>query len=351
MHKRSDEEIGKFARCVRLTLAISFIIMIWIISFYFMIAGFADMPRVHSSDLSAVISGTGTIALSIFSILIAVAAIYGINSLDRKVREVARVLTKEQIARTEKELRGRSFAILGYLIGENSVKPDLSGSTDKERLKEAIYYSDRGYNILKETNLPAEYMALNNLLGYSCALQAEEKQNPRRLLKEAKRLLDAAEDHADSPGATNLLLTYARTIYIFCDDKSEISKARELLSTIDETHLNSKERADAERVRDLLGKKLAETEAESDSQIVAGEIAGPKPVSSNGFAPVQAGVDPHRPSRVESEPSRPEPSLRQSGADHSVSGATVSPSTDPQFQTSVGGIAEGDAPPPKPTDS
>jgi hypothetical protein len=257
MRKRSAEELDRNIKRARFVLLISVIGIIWLVSFYVIRVGFANMPKIRSEDLSAIISGTGTIALSVFSILVAVAAIYGINSLDRKIHDVVKVVTNEKISRTEKELRGRSFAMLGYLIGENSVENNLSSVIDDERLREAIYYSEYGYQFLKDTNLPAEYMALNNFLGYSCALSGppgsplpgRKLQNPRLLLNEAARLREAAEEH----GATNLLLTYARTILFFSKNDEEIAYAYEIVREADEnpSRLSARERADAASLRKL----------------------------------------------------------------------------------------------------
>lgn len=239
-------------RKLRIILILSLIILTWVVSFYVTEAGIATLPK--GVDLSAVMSGTGTIALAIFSMFLAFASIYGLSSIEAKIRAVVEEVTNKRLEKVENEARGRSFAILGYVIGENSVEPISLKPSNVERLKEAIYYCEQGYTFLKNTGLPVEFMALNNLLGYSCVLQDTSRRD--FILEGAQRLRIAAQEH-DSP---NLLLTYARTIISFSRNSKEIETAHALVEDLNlNPRLNEKQKREAELLASLSPKNRKES--------------------------------------------------------------------------------------------
>jgi uncharacterized membrane protein YqhA len=133
------------SRILKLVSLFSFILLSWLLSFYYASAGLAALPKIKdSTDLSTILTSTGTIALFIFSMLIAAVAIVGWQTFEGKVKETVQALTAERLKTTEKEARGRSIAILGYVIGENSLDPERWCPTDVERLKEAIHHCRHG---------------------------------------------------------------------------------------------------------------------------------------------------------------------------------------------------------------
>jgi len=123
--------------------------------------------------------------------------------------------TAKRLERTEKDARGRSFAILGYILGENCMADDFS-VVNEERLREAIFHCETAHKELKDTDQPAEFMNLINLLEFYCSLPAKEV-NVRFVLQQARRLLEAAQQH-DAP---NPILTCIRTIFTFSPDDKE----------------------------------------------------------------------------------------------------------------------------------
>lgn len=232
-------------------LTLSLIIFIWLASFYLAKSGAAALPKISGPiDLTTVISGTGTIAVGVFSILLGIASIYGLGSIESKIRTVVSEVTAERLDKIERESRGRSFAILGYVIGEMSVPQDFSPPISVERLREAIFYCGEGYKFLKDTGLPVEFMALNNFLEYSCALG--EKTRRGYILEEAEHLRAAAVQRQ----STNLLLTYARVILNFSLESKEIDAACLLVEDLRSTHrLDDKQKREAEHLASLCTKR------------------------------------------------------------------------------------------------
>ncbi len=201
---------NKLYKPLKVLLVFSFLILIWLASFHLAARGFSALPKIKGVwDLTAILFSAAQVCLFVISIIIAVLAIFGINYFEVKIREAVEKETTVRLANIEKEVRGRSFAIQGYLIGENNVDEYFIEATDKDRLQEAIFYCGEAYNLLKGTDLPVEFLALNNFLGYSCALGDPSRRG--YLLECAKRLRQAAE----SNGSKNLLLTYSRTVLTF----------------------------------------------------------------------------------------------------------------------------------------
>jgi len=238
----------------KFVLPVSLIGTVWLVAFSCAVKGLAARPKGMSSpDLATILSSTATLALFVFSIFIAIALVVGWRIVEAKIREVVEAKTDQRLEKSENESRGRAFAILGYVIGENSVTPDFSAPLDEERLREAIFYCEQGYRFLKNTGLAAEFMALNNLLGYSCVLG--DKSRRGHLLAEARRLRAAAEEH-DAP---NLLLTYARTILEFSLEPKELNDACSIVNDVRlNPRLNAKQKREADDLASLCQQRAGE---------------------------------------------------------------------------------------------
>src|SRR3954462_8980606 len=106
----------------KLILIVSLIVLTWLVAFYIATRGVAALPKISGpSDLATVISGTGAITFAIFSMALVAAWVYVAGSMQRRMQELVMEEVAKKSERLEKEFRGRSFAILGYVIGENSV--------------------------------------------------------------------------------------------------------------------------------------------------------------------------------------------------------------------------------------
>lgn len=248
MPKNFDQILKRVRRVFILLLTVSLLALTWLASFHLAATGMTALPEEVSgpADLAAILFGAAQVNLFILSILLGVFGIFGWRAVEGRIREAVKVATTKRLEGLENEARGRSFAILGYLIGESSVTPDFLKPMNEERLREAISYCERAYDLLKNTGLPAEFMTLNNLLGYSCVLRDRSRRG--YLLDGARRLRAAAEEH-DSP---NLLLTYSRTFLEFGLDPKEIEEACSIVADIQSnSRLNEKQRREAEYLASL----------------------------------------------------------------------------------------------------
>lgn len=124
-------------------------------------------------------------------------------------------------------LEGRMLSMLGYVLGETSID---SGNPlavlDRDRLLKAVSLCERGYKVLKGVGGTSEFMALNNLVFYSCALDEEVRRE--FLLRQAKHLLNVGQEH----NSLNLMLTSCYAILKLSDDQRERDYAMHTLHAI-----------------------------------------------------------------------------------------------------------------------
>jgi hypothetical protein len=213
-------------------------------------SGFTSLhlPTEHIGDLATVLFSGAALALFVLSIFIAFLAVFGWSSIEDTIRTEVKAKTDERLAAVEKELRGRAFALGGFIIGE-SISGDAAASPNEDLLLEAIRHSRTGYDLLKEVPGPGQYMALNNLLSYSCTLGDKARANRGYLLEGARKLRQAGEEH-DVP---NLLLTYCRSILIFSLEPREVDEACAIVADLNasQRRLTPKERREADALASL----------------------------------------------------------------------------------------------------
>lgn len=238
-------------------LMASVIVFTWIASIYLAAAGVAALPKMNAPvDLATTLFGAAAISIFIFSLLVTMIAIYVWYTVENKMRTAIKdAIKKETTGQLEKignEVRGRTHAILGYIIGELSVDQDYREPTDAERLQEAIFYCEKAYELLKKSGIPTEFMALNNLLQYYCISGDTSRRG--YVLEAARRLRAAAEEH-DSP---NLLLTYAKTIITFGLDPKEVEEAYVIVADVKSHPLfNEKQKREADLLFSLSQQRTA----------------------------------------------------------------------------------------------
>ena len=254
-------DFKKGYRTLKIILIASAIAFTWLVSFYLAAEGIAALPKMNTPfDLATTLFGAAAIAIFIFSLLVAMLAIYVWYTVENKMRAAVKEETTEQLERIGNEVRGRTHAILGYIIGESSVDDDYKEPINVERLREAIYYCERAYELLKKSGVPTatEFMALNNLLQYYCISGDTSRRG--YILEGARRLRAAAEEH-DSP---NLLLTYAKTILNFGLEPKEIEEARLIVADV-QSHplLNEKQKREAELLASLGQQRTSESSGDS----------------------------------------------------------------------------------------
>lgn len=220
------------------------ILLIWFAS-YCISNNAYRIQRGDPGDLMTVLFGASSLALFVLSLFIAVLAIFGWQTLQENIRKsvedstkkITDNLVKDKIEPLENELRGRVLSILGFVIGETSIDPDTFEPKSRDRLRDAVINSQKGYNILQKVGGPAEYLALNNLVFYSALVG--DKSKAKFVLDKARLLRDVGQKHDNQ----NLLLTYVRAVIEFGAEPGDIGEAR----TIAQGILSNSRSSDQER--------------------------------------------------------------------------------------------------------
>lgn len=213
-------------------LVSSVIVALWAGSFFVVVAalklgGPGGRSLADLGDLATVLFGASSLALIIFSLLVAGVAISGWQSLKSDVRKEVEAATHQRIDTLEKEFRGRVFSIFGFMIGALHSNPNqLDQGENKDYLSEAVDHCRRAYNILKEIEGPAKFTALNNLVYYSC-LSGEETS--RDYLLEQAQVLKRLGQEKNYPDA---LLTYSRVMLQYSSDIAALQDARSIANAL-----------------------------------------------------------------------------------------------------------------------
>lgn len=203
---------------LKFLLLLGGVILIWAYSFLLVTrACRTPLPKEiawNSENLLALLFGASSIALFIFSFLASVAGVVGWRSFN----EFREKLTSA-VEAIRNELKGRVATNLGYVIGEMSLKPGSFDIEDKDRLEQAVGQCREGYKYLQMLGVgsPAETLALNNLLFYTCILHEGDvhRRDEDYMLKEARRLKELGEQHNSSMlklTAYRVLLAYGASL-------------------------------------------------------------------------------------------------------------------------------------------
>ncbi len=150
--------------------------------------------------------------------------------LDAGIKEKTRQL-EGKTHQLEEEIRGRVHAVMGNMIGTLHTDPtkDEQSPENKDYLAEAIYFSTRGYERLKDLPGNGKYVALNNLVYFSTLLRLQARRDD--LLRQARELLAVSREFGHLPYSTPYLMTYARVVLVYSSDQGETEAA---LGTVQE---------------------------------------------------------------------------------------------------------------------
>jgi hypothetical protein len=177
-------------------------------------------------DQATILFGSATVALVVFSLVLAVVAVFGYETIKRSARQEIEESLKDRLAILEAEMRGRVLTTLGFVIGEISLTRDSLEALDRDRMEDAIRNSEKGYELLHKVGGPAEYMALNNLV-YYLSLMGDQSRGDF-ILEKAQLLRKAGQEH-DAP---HLLLTYCKAVLEFGRDGEEKRAARRIAEAV-----------------------------------------------------------------------------------------------------------------------
>jgi hypothetical protein len=241
------------------------------------------------SDLVDLFSGASSLALIMFSLLLALAAIIGWQSLRHDVETVKeraeRILEETEKAKRismkrvrrlraaiakrvteletrmetkhnqiEEELRGRVMSVMGTAIGTLHSDPtkDFQSEEDEAYLLEAIYHSKQGYAKLSKLPGDKKYQPLQNLVYYSALLRVEAGRED--LLKWAHELREVGK-RAKFPDP--YLVAYTRAVLVFSSDRAEVQDALGVIREVLEMNLTKLAKKEAEHIEASLSAKLS----------------------------------------------------------------------------------------------
>lgn len=225
-----DEARLRLPRWVVILISISIAMFLLSISFYILVSalwlGIPGQSLPNSGEMATLLFASASLALIIFSILVAAVAIFGWQALKNDVREDIEASTKERINAVENELKGRIFNVMGFMVGTLHSNPDKLDQANKENLAEAVYFCRQGYKMLQNVPGTVRYTALNNLVYYSALYGEADKES--FLLENAEQIkkIGQERDHPD------FLLTYCRVILQYSTDAKAIEEARNIAQAL-----------------------------------------------------------------------------------------------------------------------
>jgi hypothetical protein len=177
-------------------------------------------------DRTTINLGALAITVGLLTVVIGGIAVIGWDKLEKIIRRDVEDSLRGRIDLLEIQLRGRAYAVLGYLEARVSAKPAELRASDPDLLDEALWYCQKSYDLLKQVGGPPMLMALNNLVYYSCV--RGDKPQGRQLLEQARLLRNAGDEY----GSPTLLLTYCRAVVEYSKDKADIAAAREIAKSL-----------------------------------------------------------------------------------------------------------------------
>lgn len=207
---------------------------VWVISH-------AGMPPKDRSmgDLATILFGAASISLFLFSMLLAVGAIIGWQTLQSGLEGRVEKITAEKLKLLEAEMSGRIFSGQGFMIGELSWDRSAFKPTDPDRLAHSIELCRLGFKTLKKVGGGLELLGLNNLVFYLC-LRGEEADKPF-LLQGALRLKQAGQEQ----NLAHLLLTYCSVVARYGADSDEMRDALAIASHLAKSPIPEYQRKEA----------------------------------------------------------------------------------------------------------
>jgi len=141
-------------------------------------------------------------------------------------------------------------------MAESSIDPsNILKVTDKDKLIKAVSLCQDGYDMLSDVAGPSAFMALNNLVYYSCILNDVARGD--FLLEKARLLLQAGQAH----DSTDLILTASLAILRFADSQEDRKHAINILVAIMErSSTTDRQRREASSYLSILADSLTGSE-------------------------------------------------------------------------------------------
>lgn len=224
----------------RAFLAVGTACAIWAVSWYLAVSA-PPLKGVTLGDRADVLFGASSIALMLFSLVIALLALIGWGELKSQINEKIEVALERRFKRYDQELRGRILSGLGFMAGELSIEPGKLDAVNRDRLAMAVELCRAGYRNLQNLGDGPRFNALNNLVFYESILGEEHRGE--FLLESAREL----RSHGSRTDAARLLLTYCRVVLAYAKPGSEDwEQGRMIAESLKKSNLPEYERKEAE---------------------------------------------------------------------------------------------------------
>lgn len=232
---------GEKRRYVRESeLAIGGVTLVFALSLWLVTTSSSIKRPVFGPDSGGIVLTAASLALFIFSTLIAVAALVGWPNFEKyvklKVQEAVGVpFTDIQksidttLKEVRNELRGRSLSTAGVQLGELSLGKDSLQVERRDLFDSAVESCRRGFRELENAAPGPRLMALNNWLYYSTFQKRPLTElTEEQALKYARELEKVGRENK----ATHLQLTYGRVVARRISSLEERASAKYLLNDL-----------------------------------------------------------------------------------------------------------------------
>jgi hypothetical protein len=227
--------IAIFKEISKTALILGVVALTWASSYWiFALARTTKIVPSDAGSLATTLFGSSSIALFILSFLVALVGAFGLQSYRSFRKKISKDIEKmhKGLENARNEMRGRAETVLGYALGEMSLEKGTFSAGDKDRLEQAVAQCREGHKHLQKLGIGSapEVLGLNNLLFYTCILHEDKKDKGDEdyILKEARRLRDAGEQH----DSAMLKLTASRLFLEYGATPEEKEKARKALRVL-----------------------------------------------------------------------------------------------------------------------
>ncbi len=153
-----------------------------------------------------------------------------ISETEREVHERVANSTqqmRDHLASTERETMGRSYTVLGNVLGALSTEVDRWEPTDQHQLRAAVIWCHMAFDLLQDRGEKLWCLAANNLVYYSSVL--DDGVRADYLLELARKLRRAGEQHI---AARHLLMTFCCAALHFSKEREELDSVRQIAAAM-----------------------------------------------------------------------------------------------------------------------
>jgi hypothetical protein len=188
-------------------------------------------------DIATLLFAASTFAVFAFSILLAILAVVGWQTISENIRRQVKKAFKIKKRKYNKEIIGRHFSVMAFLVGYSSYDHKTLAVTDYDLLNQAIDYGQIAARKFPKKQDHSFYIA-NNLVSFLCL--RGERGDKEQVLREAERLMKKAQ-----PSGWNfMVLTACRAMCQYADDP-QAREAKKILEELSTSAISADDRREA----------------------------------------------------------------------------------------------------------